>query len=281
MRNRLKQTSTDWRWWHALLAIAAFLLASAISLAGTSAASLSPAIGPLFQAWSVPLTFVAFASLALLFMRWSTGRWPSVEDLALKPRLTRRDLALLAVVFLVSHGLFVLLGAGQQHNPRQMFGEYGLAGSFPQVLPAIVATVVLAPVCEELLYRGIILRCLHDWARRRPRLSRVAVMLALLASSWLFALPHVADGLWTPVGLAYLISGLAFGVVYVASGSLTAAMVSHALQSVFAFGQLLVYGKGDHPVSPLLYVLVFGAPLWVFLCARALHALLPKASTVD
>lgn len=37
-----------------------------------------------------------------------------------------------------------------------------------------------------------------------------------------------------------------------------------------AFAQVLLVGAGDTPVSPVLYVLVFGGPLWVYLAARGL-----------
>lgn len=75
--------------------------------------------------------------------------------------------------------------------------------------------------------------------------------------------------------MSYLVTGVAFGLVYVLTGSLTAAMVSHSLQSCFAFSQILINGHGNHEVSPILYVIALGCPLWTYLCARGLRAVPP------
>ncbi|MDO5653333.1 MAG: CPBP family glutamic-type intramembrane protease, partial [Brachymonas sp.] len=98
----------------------------------------------------------------------------------------------------------------------------------------------------------------------------------LLVSAIMFAMPHLGDALIGRIPLAYLVTGLAFGLVYVWTGSLTAAMVSHSLQSCYAFASVLLQGRGHVEVSWLAYALVFGCPLWVFLCARGLWAIFPK-----
>lgn len=107
----------------------------------------------------------------------------------------------------------------------------------------------------------------------------LGAILGIAASSVLFAFPHLGGSLFGPEAAAYLVSGIAFGLVYVITGYMTAAMVSHSLQSCYAFSLVLLLGAGDHNVSPLLYVLVFGCPVWVYLWARGLRAVLPATRT--
>ncbi|NNG20317.1 hypothetical protein HJ590_12190 [Naumannella sp. ID2617S] len=91
-----------------------------------------------------------------------------------------------------------------------------------------------------------------------------------------FMLPHVGGSLFSPVALSYLITGIAFGLVHLITGSMTATMVARSLQSCFAFAQILLFGHGGQAVPGLAYVVVLGCPIWTYLVARGLHALFPK-----
>lgn len=108
-----------------------------------------------------------------------------------------------------------------------------------------------------------------------------ALALAFIAlfeialSALAFALPHLGDSLTGRQAIAYMITGCVFGVVYVLTGSITAAMVSHALQSWVTYAQILYFGHGDSTVHPLLWILVLGCPVWVYLVARLLRAVFP------
>lgn len=95
----------------------------------------------------------------------------------------------------------------------------------------------------------------------------------------MFAFPHLGGSLTGVEAISYLVTGAAFGIVYVLTGSMTAAAIAHAFQSSAAFGHVLVFGRGDAAVSPLIWVLALGCPLWVYLCARDLRAVLPHDRT--
>ena len=107
-----------------------------------------------------------------------------------------------------------------------------------------------------------------------PALSFIA-LFAIALSALAFALPHLGDSLTGRQAIAYMITGCVFGVVYVLTGSITAAMVSHALQSWVTYAQILYFGHGDSTVHPLLWILVLGCPVWVCLVARLLRAVFP------
>lgn len=138
----------------------------------------------------MPVQFLTFAVLALVFLALVARRRPTADDLALKAGLTRRDLLVIAIVFVVTHVLFWLLGFATQSQENQAvayFRELKLDGPLIASIATIVSTVILAPVCEEILYRGAILRPLHDALARRGRATLGAVV-GILVSAVMFAM---------------------------------------------------------------------------------------------
>lgn len=171
MKNRLAEHLTTWKLWYAIPGFFALMVSSLIPMVG------SMLLGPdnkTASAVLVPVQFIAFAVLALGGIALFARRWPSAADLGLKKSLTWKQILLLIVVFAVSHFGFWLLTLGAPSDPGvagRYFDEQNLGGP---LLPAgfvLFASVVLAPVCEELLYRGAILRPIHDAIARRGRLD--------------------------------------------------------------------------------------------------------------
>ena len=70
---------------------------------------------------------------------------------------------------------------------------------------------------------------------------------------------------------AYFVTSVGFSVVYLITRSLTAAMVSHSLQSLYAFGGIILFGKGDVVLSPIIYIILFGCPIIVYGVAQLLR----------
>lgn len=99
----------------------------------------------------------------------------------------------------------------------------GTQGQFPYLSNALMLTLVLAiaPVVEELIFRGILLQ---RWA------TKWGLGRALLASSILFGLLHPNN----PVGLTLF--GLAMGLLYIQTRSLWVPIVFHALNNLAAVG---------------------------------------------
>lgn len=105
-------------------------------------------------------------------------------------------------------------------------GEAGLWG----LAFAIVSACLLAPLAEELLYRGVLFRAC--W-------NRLGVMPAAILSSLVFAVLHFYDG----YGLASVgVFGLSAALLYVATGSLGAAIALHLLyNSAIKIPEWLIY----------------------------------------
>lgn len=109
--------------------------------------------------------------------------------------------------------LFITLGLAQ------VIGVIRFAAHYPIWFPSwLFANFFLTAVAEEAFFRGGIQRWLES--RTRP-------FAALMATSVLFGLVHVAGG-WEWVGLATL-AGLGYGLVYAGSRQLMWAVLAHVL----------------------------------------------------
>ncbi|MFN0093119.1 MAG: lysostaphin resistance A-like protein [Acidimicrobiales bacterium] len=130
---------------------------------------------------------------------------------------------LLAALFYVALSPF--LDTDDLSGPARSLTERASVGGMAVVLLWLVVAV-LAPVVEELVYRGLLLRSLERLLDRR---------LALVISSFLFAAVHIQ--LLQLPGL--FIAGLTFGVIAQRSGRLGGAMLAHAVFNALSLVQLL------------------------------------------
>lgn len=172
-----------------------------------------------------------FAPRALAGVSWlpARGLWRSIGiglGLAL-PAWIGAQLIGLAVVRLLS--LFGL-------EPETGVGSEALARADPVVL--LVALVLVAPVAEEIFFRGVVY---NAWLREHgPR-------AALIGSAVLFSLIHGSLFLFVP----FLALGIALALLYRATGSLPAAIALHAGFNAITvlLGLLARYGILDLPVT--------------------------------
>ncbi len=120
--------------------------------------------------------------------------------------------------------------------------------------------VIVAPVTEELLFRGIILR---------GRLSRHRPWVAIFLTSLLFAVVHMNPWQFLPP----LLLGLALGWFYVRTGSVPLCILAHALSN----GMALFLPKLNVEIPGLTGMPGSGPvefqPWWLDLSAAALLAL--------
>jgi membrane protease YdiL (CAAX protease family) len=101
-----------------------------------------------------------------------------------------------------------------------------------------VVLSLTAAVCEELLFRGFLIRFLHS--------DGSGLLMALALSSFAFGLGHVYQG---PKGaLVATAGGFAFGLVFLLSGSLVPCVVLHALLDLQML--LVVRPLGEASLAP-------------------------------
>lgn len=145
--------------------------------------------------------------------RLSTGRAIRLAVLYLAAAIARMVLILAVLV-----ALFPELAAGAGEGVRALFSQ---ANDPTGKAMLVLAAVVLAPVGEELVFRGVLLGGLAQ--RMRPG-------AALVLSSVLFGLFHVSSHGAAAVMPAIL--GLIFGWAKLRTGKLTAPMVLHAMNNL-------------------------------------------------
>ncbi len=121
---------------------------------------------------------------------------------------------------------------------------------------ASITTIVVAPVLEELLCRGIILETL-----RRRWNNAVAIIVSALFFGLVHANPTTA--------LAGVIVGIIFGVIYVRTSSLFSVIILHAINNAIAFA-LISFDADDVTLRQLLdngtlYWAVYASAVAIFI----------------
>ena len=125
----------------------------------------------------------------------------------------------------------VLHSSGQE---KEFVKEIGGNGDTLGILAACAVTCVVAPICEELLFRGFVFRALRNWRGVWPAAAITGV---------LFGAVH---GLSAPavdlLPLAFL--GFVLCIVYERSGSLYPCIALHVLNNAIALGADEHWGAG-------------------------------------
>jgi membrane protease YdiL (CAAX protease family) len=130
---------------------------------------------------------------------------------------------------LVSLALHVLLRTPDVETPFSKMLESGFASR----LAISLFGVTIAPIVEELLFRGFLQPVL---------VSAAGVFPGILATSVLFGAVHLMQnaGLWQ-AGLTITVAGFAFGVVRHISGSTRASSIVHVAYNVVPFVLTLLF----------------------------------------
>jgi membrane protease YdiL (CAAX protease family) len=221
-----------WKPWTAWLAIAAALAVPLVLgiVAGAFVAAAGGDLEELPPGVLIGLTFaqdIGFIVVPLLLATWLATR-PTAEDLGLrKPRRVWVAIGLLFAVyvgFIVLSGIWVeALGIDQEDT---LPDELGVEDSTVNLVLVLILVTVMAPVAEELLFRGYMYRALRNWRGVWP---------AAIISGVLFGGIHVGS---SPVGfiVPLAILGVGLALLYHWTGSLYLPVALHALNNSIAFG---------------------------------------------
>jgi len=174
------------------------------------------------------LAFVLVVYVALVRTKVTSARDMGLTHVAAGSVLRGLGWGLLFI--LVSETLTILLrglGLGQTQSAQFPVENAGLAGR----IAVVIAGCVLAPVAEEIFFRGFVFRAM----KARKGLAR-----ALIYSSALFGLIHLNLAAFLPIGVGAVILALA----YERSGDLWTAIVAHATNNIFAFALLFLSLRG-------------------------------------
>jgi len=183
---------------------------------------------------------------------------PAAADFGLRPTRLWRSVGLLVAVWI---GFFVLaavwaaaLGLNEQQN---LPDELGADGPLPNVLAVVVLIAVVAPLGEELFFRGFFFGALRNWH---------GPWLAAVLTGLVFGGIHAGS---SPVG--YLVPLAFFGIglclLYEWTGSLYPSIALHALNNSLALGANLDW---SWQIPVMMVVCTPSALACAWLLARAI-----------
>jgi membrane protease YdiL (CAAX protease family) len=154
-------------------------------------------------------------------------RWPTLLDLGLTLLLL---IPWYLGIIMVSAASALLFNGGRvvQGNSRLIF--VGHPGGIGVLLLALLVTAVAAPICEEVFFRGMLLRLLR---------TRVPLWAAVLLSAIAFGLAHASPAVSAALLPTFMYMGTVLAVVYVRTGFLTNTILLHGLSNAIA--TVLVY----------------------------------------
>ena len=138
----------------------------------TSGLTIALSAGALYATWIGTVVFVSRTK----------GRGSLTSDFGLTVRASRSWVLLVGAALQVLLGALVLPLVNLVHNEKQDVVEQLKNAGGPKLVVLLVVAGLVAPVCEELLFRGVLLR-----AFRR----RFSVEVAIGASALIFALTHL------------------------------------------------------------------------------------------
>jgi membrane protease YdiL (CAAX protease family) len=194
----------------------------------------------------------AFVFAAIFFAHLG-GRKVAAWQFGLRPTPLWRAVRLTALT-LVGFLIFsVLWGAVLNSGKEKLLEQLGAGQSTALLLLSAALTCVLAPMCEEFLFRGYIFTALRNWRGVWP---------AAVITGVLFGAVHAGSA---PAVDLVPLAGLGFGLclLYRYTGSLYPCIAVHSLNNSIAFG-----GLEDWSLLAVLALMV---------CALALIALFVRA----
>ena len=197
---------------------------------------------------------------AAYFFAMLSGR-PAAADFGLRPAPLRRSVKLLVAVWIGFFALSAIWAAALGLDERQTLpDELGANGALINALAVIVLVTVIAPLGEELFFRGFFFGALRNWH---------GPVLAALLTGALFGGIHAGS---SPVG--YLVPLAFFGIglclLYELTGSLYPPIALHALNNSIALGANLKYSVG------VIVAMMIGSTIVSLLVARLLAKVIGK-----
>ncbi len=151
-----------------------------------------------------------------------------------KPKFYSLYIPLTSIVFAgAAIGLSLWFGSFVESSQNQVLIENIM--KYAGAVPMIISTVLIAPIVEEAIYR----KCIFHYLKRYP------VWLSYVASTILFALPHMLTtsksfGTWCLIAIPYLLDGLMLAAIYhLSKKNIYASIAAHMLNNLIAV--ILIY----------------------------------------
>ena len=176
---------------------------------------------------------VVFVLTAIMFAQLG-GRKVRSWQLGFRPTPLWRAVGLAAltiVVFLIFSAIWVV-ALNVKEEDTKLLNALGTNETTLLLVASALLTTVIAPICEETLFRGYIFGALSKWKGWLPG----AVLTGILFGAVHIGSAPVED--LVPLGVL----GFALCFLYRRTGSLYPCIAVHSLNNAFAFGELEKWG---------------------------------------
>lgn len=245
--NKHSVPEVPWKWWEAFsvgfialigVDVALNLLFGISAVIIATLADKTAELNALIENTPIWLNFLLFA-IARFIGFWLIIRFIKRRKYSLKRfGFIKFNLSKNLLRVLLAGGALIALTSAAFYIVEQLLPNVNLdqeqdiaftaASSSVEIVLAFIALVIIAPVVEEAIFRGLLLTSF---------IKRFGLALGVLLSSLLFGLVH-----WQPnVGIVTFIMGLILAWLYLKSRSLYPAIMFHSLKNLVAFG-LIFWG---------------------------------------
>jgi CAAX protease family protein len=233
----------DWPVWSGLVVLLAALVLAAVGalivdipalLVGAKITSKHTPAG--IELADTIVQDVVFVLTAIMFAQMG-GRKARSWQFGLRPTPVRRAvvaIALLIVAFLLFTTVWVMVleALGIHIESEKLLEKLGANGSAVLLGLSALLTTAIAPVCEELLFRGYIFAALSKWRGWLPAAAVTGLMFGGVHAG-----SAPVEDLVPLAALGFLLCAL-----YRYTGSLYPCIAAHSLNNSFAFGKLEHWG---------------------------------------
>lgn len=246
------------RWWHAVIGYGIAIvcsLAVPLLLIGMGEQAMQ------YNAVLVPIQFLAMFVVGVLAVRMLRGHKFVRQDLGfVKPSVKELLYGIGgAVLFVVVAQLASMLTPELSDAGKKVAQQVGMGENFWRDMLVVLSATVAAPLGEEIIYRGIVFRGLHDGMKRLKQqwTQRLAFIVPALVSAVLFATSHGGEGQDKQV-LYLIFFGLIAAWLYWKTKSLYVSVFMHSVTNMINFFLLAL--ATTNPVSIWVYVLILVSP---------------------
>jgi uncharacterized protein len=210
---------------------------------------------------------VAFV-LAAVYCAQIGGRVVRAWQFGLRPPGVGWGSAAGMLVFLLVAFLVLSVGWSAVFNPgkEKLLEQLGTNEGTSLLLLSAGLTCVIAPICEEFLFRGYVFTALRSWHGTWP---------AAILTGLVFGAVHAGSA---PALDLVPLAGLGFGLclLYRYTGSLYPCIAAHSLNNSLAFAALEGWGWQ----APVLMIAALATIAVLVLLAKRIGLIVPEASTV-
>ena len=214
--------------------LVAGLLLAAVVVVFLSAAGADPSGPATLSLVTVAVYAGTFGGVYLLLIRRLGLTFAAVGFRAV-PSSTIALMVPVALLMQMVVAIVVLLSAPILGDPPsaedQLVLQEGVDLSIPEIFALVLGAALVAPIVEELVFRGLLYRYLR---------ARWSVTRAVLLSSAVFALVHLAF----PLMPALFVLGVALALAAERYGSLYPSIALHALHNGIAVLAIVTIGTG-------------------------------------